>query len=245
MPANNNILPHERIIFPLDFPTYKKAEHYIDLLKDHVGYFKVGLELFISEGPKVLQAINKKAPAKLFLDLKFHDIPKTVSGAQNAASSHGASFITVHCGEGKQLLKAVVENIKNRAKVLGVTVLTSLSKEDLKESGIREDLQDPLKLVLHRAKLAKRAGCSGVVCSGKEVRAVKEKFGQGFIVVAPGIRPSWVNIQNDDQTRITTPYDAIINGADYIVVGRPIKYAEDPIEATKKIAAEIEEALKK
>lgn len=244
MSTNKILLPHERIIFPLDFPSFKEAEKYIQLLKDHVGLFKVGLELFVSEGPKVLQAIAKQSPAKVFLDMKFHDIPATVSGAQKAANVHGAQFITVFCDEGKRLLGAVVDSAQKGTKVLGITVLTSLSEEDLKDMGMCEVLQDPKKLVLHRAEIAKRAGCSGVVCSGNEVKAVKEKFGKDFIVVVPGIRPSWGHIPNDDQARITTPFDAIINGADYIVVGRPIRCADDPLKATKRIVDEIEKALK-
>lgn len=236
--------PHEQIIFPLDFPSLEKATKYIRLLKDHVGLFKVGLELFVSEGPQVMQAIAKESPAKVFLDMKFHDIPETVSGAQKAANVHGAKFITVYCDEGQRLLRAVVDSVRNGTKVLGITVLTSLLEEDLKDSGIREELQDPKKLVLHRTAIAKKAGCSGVVCSGNEVRAVKEKFGKDFIVVVPGIRPSWGQIQNDDQARISTPFNAIINGADYIVVGRPIRQAKDPVEAAKRIAAEIEKAHK-
>ena len=191
-----------------------------------------------------MQAIAKESPAKVFLDMKFHDIPETVSGAQKAANVHGAKFITVYCDEGQRLLRAVVDSVRNGTKVLGITVLTSLLEEDLKGSGIREELQDPKKLVLHRTAIAKKAGCSGVVCSGNEVRAVKEKFGMDFIVVVPGIRPSWGQIQNDDQARISTPFDAIINGADYIVVGRPIRQANDPVEAAKRIAAEIEKAHK-
>jgi orotidine-5'-phosphate decarboxylase len=237
-------LPHEHIIFPLDVPSLKEAKKYIHLLNDHVGLFKVGLELFVSEGPQVMQAIAKESPAKVFLDMKFHDIPETVSGAQKAANVHGAKFITVYCDEGSQLLRAVVDSVKNGTKVLGITVLTSLSKKDLKDIGICEELQNPRALVLHRAEIAKRTGCSGVVCSGNEVRAVKEKFGKDFIVVVPGIRPSWGQIQNDDQARISTPFNAIINGADYIVVGRPIRQANDPVEAAKRIADEIEEAQK-
>lgn len=245
MLANKAVLPHERIIFPLDFPSFEQALTYIHKLKDHVGLFKVGLELFVSEGPKVMQAIANESPAKVFLDMKFHDIPETVSGAQRAANVHGAKFITVYCDEGKRLLRAVVDSVQKGTKVLGITVLTSLSQEDLKDIGLCDELQDPSKLVMHRAETAKKAGCSGVVCSGNEVKAVKEKFGQDFIVVVPGIRPSWGKILNDDQARISTPFDAVINGADYIVVGRPIRFANDPVEAAKRIAEEIEKAHKK
>ncbi len=237
--------PHERIIFPLDFPNAKEAKKYIELLKDHVGLFKVGLELFVSEGPAVLKTIANIAPTKVFLDMKFHDIPETVSAAQKAANVHGAEFITVHCDEGPRLLKAVVDTVSNGTKILAITVLTSLSEEDFKDIGISNDLQDPLKLVLHRAAMAKNANCSGVVCSGREVKAVKEKFGKDFIVVVPGIRPEWACVKDDDQSRITTPFNAIVGGADYIVVGRPIKTHHNPVEAAKKIEEEIAEGLKK
>lgn len=240
MPA---LKPHDHIIFPLDLPSFGEAQKYIRLLKDNVGLFKVGLELFVREGPKVLALIAKESPTKVFLDIKFHDIPSTVIGAQRAANVLGAKFITVHCDEGSRLLKAVVDSVKNGTKVLAITVLTSLSKEDLRDIGISSEFEEPSKLVLHRAALAQRTGCSGVVCSGEEVKAVKEKFGKDFIVVVPGIRPSWSEVANDDQKRVATPYDAIVNGADYIVVGRPIRNAKDPVEAAKNIAKEIEKAL--
>lgn len=245
MPKRDTRSPLEYIIFPLDFPNLKEAKKYIKLLKDQVGLFKVGLELFVSEGPEAIKAIIEETDAGVFLDMKFHDIPETVRRAQAAAHRHGVKFITVHCDEGSKLLRAAVDSAKMGTKVLAVTLLTSLSREDLKEIGIREDLQDPVKLVLHRAELAQRAGCSGVVCSGREVKAVKERFGKDFIVVVPGIRPSWAHISNDDQARITTPSEAIKNEADYIVIGRPIRDDKDPREAAKRVAEEIEEALKK
>ncbi|MBI3814576.1 MAG: orotidine-5'-phosphate decarboxylase [Nitrospinae bacterium] len=274
--------PKDRIIFPLDFPDSNSALKYVEILKDHVGLFKVGLELFVREGPGVLNAISDActpsplAPlslslwervgvrvageggrSKIFLDLKFHDIPETVKGAMKSANALGAEFVTVHCDEGGRLLETVVEAaapppiptlVKGGeggfTKVLAITVLTSLSRESLKEMGFREELQDPLKLVLHRARIAKSAGCSGVVCSGQEASFVRKEFGKDFIIVTPGIRPSWSVIKNDDQQRITTPSDAIKAGADYIVVGRPIRTAKDPVDAAKRIAEEIEVTLK-
>lgn len=233
------IEPKDRIIFPLDFPDSNSALEYVEILKEHVGLFKVGLELFVREGPAILKVISKKGRAKIFLDLKFHDIPETVKGAVESANVLGAEFITVHCDEEKSLLEAVVESISDRTKVLAVTVLTSLSRESLKEMGMREEFQDPLKLVLHRAKIAKSAGCAGVVCSGLEAGYVKKELGKDFIVVTPGIRPSWAIIKGDDQQRITTPFEAIKAGADYIVVGRPIRTAKNPADAAKRIAEEI------
>ncbi|OGW02588.1 MAG: orotidine 5'-phosphate decarboxylase [Nitrospinae bacterium RIFCSPLOWO2_01_FULL_39_10] len=242
--------PKDRIIFPLDFPDYNSAKKYVEILKGHVGLFKVGLELFVKEGPEILKLISGEGKAKIFLDLKFHDIPETVKGAMKSANALGAEFITVHCDEGRRLLEAVVEEARLKprttegTKVLAVTVLTSLSRDSLKEMGMREELQDPLKLVLHRARIAKSAGCAGVVCSGLEASFVRKEFGNDFIIVTPGIRPSWSVIKNDDQQRIVTPSDAIKAGADYIVVGRPIRTAKDPMDAVKRIAEEIEKAVR-
>ena len=240
----------DRIILPLDFPDIDSARKYIEILRDNVGLFKVGLELFVKEGPSILSIIKKEGKAKIFLDLKFHDIPETVRGAVKSANALGAEFITVHCDEGRRLLEAVVEEARLKprttegTKVLAVTVLTSLSRDSLKEMGMREEFHDPLKLVLHRTRIAKSAGCAGVVCSGLEASFVRKEVGNDFIIVTPGIRPSWSVIKNDDQQRIVTPSDAIKSGADYIVVGRPIRTAKDPLDAVKKIGKEIEEALK-
>lgn len=251
------IEPKDRIIFPLDFSDADSALKYVEILKDHVGLFKVGLELFVNEGPAVLKAISdtySSSPlrgeggrAKIFLDLKFHDIPETVKGAMKSASALGAEFITVHCDEGTTpfnppLLRGT-EGVVSFPKILAVTVLTSLSREGLKEMGFREDLQDPLKLVLHRARIAKSAGCAGIVCSGREAQSVRKEFGKDFIIATPAIRPLWSVVNNDDQQRITTPSDAIKSGADYIVVGRPIRTAKDPVDAAKRIAEEIERTL--
>lgn len=236
--------PKDRIIFALDVSTIKEAEGLVRILKDHVGMFKIGLQLFVGEGPKVIDAVlAQSSQAKVFLDMKFHDIPETVKGALKSANLHGVEFVTVHCDEGKGLLKSAVETAEN-TKILGVTVLTSISKEGLGDIGIAPELQDPKKLVLHRARIAKAAGCYGVVCSGEEVRAVKEEFGDSLIAVTPGIRLAGETVKNDDQKRIVTPYKAITDGADYIVVGRPIRTASDPAKTADAIAGEIEQALK-
>ena len=237
--------PKDRIIFALDVSTVKEAEGLVRLLKDHVGMFKIGLQLFVGEGPKVIDAVlSQSSQAKVFLDMKFHDIPETVRGALRSANMHGVEFVTVHCDEGKGLLKTAVESTGGKTNILGVTVLTSLSKDDLVDIGIGPELRDPKKLVLHRARIAKAAGCHGIVCSGEEVKAVKEEFGDSLVVVTPGIRLAGDEIKNDDQKRIVTPYQAIYDGADYIVVGRPIRNAPDPARAADAIAKEIEQALK-
>ncbi|MBI5469077.1 MAG: orotidine-5'-phosphate decarboxylase [Deltaproteobacteria bacterium] len=237
------LAPKDRIIFALDVPTTEEAVKYIDLLKDHVGVFKIGLELFVAKGPPVLGAVRERmGGGGIFLDMKFHDIPATVRGAMRSASTLGAEFVTVHCDEGSGLLKAVVEGNTAGTKVLGVTVLTSLSVEDMHEIGIDPKYKTPADLVLKRARLAKAAGCAGVVCSGQEAAAVRQEFGEDFIIVTPGIRGP--NDPVGDQKRVATPYEAIANGADYIVVGRPIRNAPDPVQAATVIAKEIERALK-
>lgn len=237
------IAAKDRIIFALDLPNLSDAEKYIDLLRDHVGVFKIGLELFVACGPSVVKAVAERSGKGIFLDMKFHDIPATVKGAMMSASSLGADFITVHCDEGRGLLQAVVEgSAGTTTKVLGVTVLTSLSADDLVEIGIDEKYRSPQDLVLHRARLARLANCSGVVCSGQEAKAVRQEFGDDFLIITPGIRGSGDAV--GDQKRVVTPYEAIYNGADYIVVGRPIRNAPDPLRAAAIIAEEIEKALK-
>lgn len=236
--------PKDYLVFPLDVSTYEEAIRYVALLKEHVGVFKVGLELFVSIGPKILEGIREHSNAEIFLDLKFHDIPATVKSAFTAASAYGVAFTTIHCDEGKGLLRSVVENNPSGTKILAITVLTSLESKDLKELGYQERyVNDLTELVLLKARMAKDAGCSGVVCSGHEVDRVKKELGSDFIVVTPGIRPAWSLKETDDQKRIITPYEAAKRGADYIVVGRPIRTAEKPIEAAQKVLDELEGAI--
>ena len=230
--------PKDRLIFPLDVPNKAEAVKFISLLKDEVGLFKVGLELFMAEGPAILQYLADTAHVDYFLDLKFHDIPATMASAK-ARIMKGAKFVTVHVDQGKKTLKASVEALKSGARVLGVTVLTHLGPDDLEAMGIAKEYASPTKLVLLRARLAKEAGCDGVVCAGTEAKAVKAAFGPDFLVVCPGIRPSWAAVPGDDQSRITTAYDAIKAGADYIVVGRPIRQAPDPAAAARRVVQEI------
>jgi len=236
--------PRDYLIFPLDVSTYEEAIRYVQLLREHVGIFKVGLELFVSIGPRILEGIKEQSDAEIFLDLKFHDIPATVKGAFLAASDYGVQFTTVHCDEGRGLLRSVVENNPSGTKILAVTVLTSLESKDLKELGYQEKyVNDLTELVLLKGRIAKAAGCSGVVCSGLEVDRVKGELGKDFIAVTPGIRPAWSVKGTDDQKRIITPYEAVKRGADYIVVGRPIRKAEKPIEAAQRVLDEIEQAI--
>lgn len=236
--------PQNRIIFPLDVPTSGEAARFVDLLKDRIGVFKIGLELFTACGPSVVKEVKAKAPgAAIFLDMKYHDIPETVKGAMKRAAGLNVDFVTVHCDEGRGLLKAVTEACAgSKTKALGVTVLTSLSEEDLSEAGVDPKYKNPASLAVHRARLARVAGCAGVVCSGLEASVVRAEFGEDFLIVTPGIRSA--DDDADDQKRTTTPYEAILSGADYIVVGRPIRNAPDPVKAAQKISSEIERALK-
>jgi orotidine-5'-phosphate decarboxylase len=193
--------PRDHLIFPLDVPNKAEAERYISLLKDEVGLFKVGLELFVAEGPAFLQFLADTARVGYFLDLKFHDIPATIRGAASRMLK-GAKLATVHVDQGRKSLQASVEALKNGAKVLGVTVLTHLGPDDLLAMGIApEYARDPAKLVLLRAKLAHEAGCDGVVCAGTEAQAVKAAFGPDFLVVCPAIRPAWAAVPGDDPGR--------------------------------------------
>jgi len=234
--------PKDRLIFALDYPSLKEARQTVTILKDHVGIFKVGLELFISAGPAILDFLSGKK-ADIFLDLKFHDIPATVQSAVKAAAAYKVRFVTVHAAEGIGLLKAVVQNVPRQTKVLAVTVLTSLSQQDMTDVGMKEEL-NLADLAVLRARLARDAGCAGVVCSGAEVRKIKQAIGEGTIAVVPAIRPDWSPVSNDDQKRAATPREAVLNGADYIVVGRPIRRAKDPAAAADRIVRELESALR-
>ncbi len=232
------------IIFPLDFSSIKEAEHYVKILSAKVGMFKIGLEFFIYHGPFIVEMIRDLSGADIFLDLKLHDISVTVKRAMEGVVATGADFVTVHCSSSEKMLEMAVEGGHGKTGVLGVTLLTDNDGSVVRDAGFKDKYSaDPGLLVLKRAEMAFSAGCSGVVCSGREAGIVKQRFGKDFLVVTPGIRPGFAEIKNDDQQRIVTPGAAVIAGADFIVVGRPIRTASDPAYAADAIADEIENAL--
>ena len=232
----------DRIVFPLDVPALAEARDLTALLRGEVGVFKIGLELFVEAGPDAVRAIRAAGARRIFLDLKLHDIPATTRRAAARAAALGIDWLTVHCGESIDILKAAVDGAEGRTDILGVTVLTSVSAEDLRESGFESELAaDPLRLVSRRAAMARKAGCAGVICSGNEAAGVRAATGGDFRIVTPGIRPAGTDA--GDQRRVMTPARAIAAGSDYLVVGRPIRDAPDPVAAAREIAREIESAL--
>jgi len=232
------------IVFPLDVPSLSEARSYVKKLDGSVGMFKVGLELFIKEGPSVVQMIRETSRAGIFLDLKLHDISETVGRAMEQVALMGVDLVTVHCASTRKMLERAVAGSQGKTGVLGVTLLTDNDSQDVESAGYEQKyVEDLNRLVLKRAGMAHGAGCRGVVCSGHEVAAVKALLGKDFLAVTPGIRPGWSLLDNDDQARVTTPAKAVLAGADLIVVGRPIRAAADPREAALRIGAEIDEAL--
>lgn len=235
--------PGDKIIVALDTPDLKKAKKLVKALHKKIYHFKVGSELYTAHGPEAVKAI-RWAGGHVFLDLKFHDIPNTVDGAVREATEQNIFMLTVHISGGFQMMEAARraaeevarrKKVKRRPKIVGVTILTSLSERELRdEIGMNRPVDE---MVLHLAELADRAGLDGVVASGKELPLIRSKMGKDLIVVTPGIRPAWS--VKGDQTRIVTPQKAIQMGADYLVIGRPITEAKDPIEAADKVIQEL------
>lgn len=233
----------DHIVFPLDVDHADKAKQLVAQLHEHVGLFKIGLELFIRTGPALVNWVKTNTAAGVFLDLKLHDIPVTVERAMQGIAGLDVDLTTVHCGESRAMLAAAVKGSQAKVKVLGVTVLTSVSGADLQAAGYSGPVAaDVENLVMHKAGMAQAAGCAGVVCSGHEAARIKATFGPQFLAVTPGIRPDWERGKKDDQQRVMTPARAVAQGADYLVIGRPIRDAADPVAAARRIAEEIESA---
>ncbi len=237
----------ESIIIALDVQTADQANSIVKELHGEVGAFKIGLQLFTAEGPRFVQKLVD-AGTRIFLDLKFHDIPNTVAKAAAEAAKLGVWMFNVHASGGREMLLGAVDSVDqvcsrdgiDRPKLIGVTVLTSSNAETLKEQSISES---PEELVNRLAKLSFECGLDGVVASPNEAESIRKNIdSENFIIVTPGIRLN--NATSDDQKRVTTPAEALSAGSDYLVIGRPITAAENKVEAVRKIIAEIETFLK-
>jgi orotidine-5'-phosphate decarboxylase len=232
----------DKLILALDVADPSYALEIIDKFSNYINIYKVGLELFTTAGPGIVEEIRKRGK-KVFLDLKFHDIPNTVTKAALSATRLGVYMFNVHASGGFEMMRkcrdsvvemCLKENLE-RPKILGVTVLTSLSKEILTdELGIQYGLRTHVR---HLSALALKAGLDGVVASAREIELIRNHCGRGFIIVTPGIRPSWT--PPDDQKRTMTPKEAIREGSDYLVIGRAILQQPDPIKAVELISLEI------
>ncbi len=225
------IEPHERIAAALDVPTLDEAQALARQLAGEVGWFKVGLELFAAEGPAAVTAIREHGP--VFLDVKLHDIPTTVGRAAERIARLGVGLLTVHAAGGAAMLRAAVEGLGDAGEVLGVTVLTSMSDDDL------ASVQTPAAAtqVPHLARLAVETGVPGLVCAPDDLTAVRATVGPATRLVTPGVRPAGAG--DDDHARAATPAVAVADGADLLVVGRPITQADDPAAAARSIAASL------
>jgi len=232
---------NKRLIVALDVPDLKSAKDLVDILYPAVEIFKIGSILFTAAGPEVIDLVHKKG-GRVFLDLKFHDIPNTVAHAAEVVAKLGVFMFNVHASGGVKMMAQAVDAARSAAAqaalpkplVLAVTVLTSMDEPDLRQQGILRSTEEQ---VMFLATLAKEAGCDGVVSSVKETALIRKNLGSGFLIVTPGIRPA--GAQFSDQKRIATPHGAIEAGADYIVVGRPILEAQDPAGMANKILEEM------
>ncbi len=226
----------ERIIFALDVPGQESAKDLVKRLEGEIRFFKVGLQLFLAAGFPLVEWIEERGH-RVMLDLKFYDIPRTVELACEQLNGKNITFATVH-GH-RSILEAAVKGARDYS-VLAVTVLTSLGKDELREMDSPLSMEE---LVSKRAEFARAAGCQGVVCSALEARAVRRVIGDDMFIVTPGIRPSGLFGADDDQKRIQTPYKAIKDGADFLVMGRPISMSKRPEETVNSVRKEVARAL--
>jgi len=247
MMSTLNNPPRERVIFALDVGDgIEEALSWVDRLKGHVGLFKVGKESFVRYGPEIVRLIHIRG-GKVFLDLKFHDIPNTVVRAAEAAFALGVAMFNMHALGGRQMMLETVKGVQRLAEqsgkpgpiVLAVTVLTSLNDDDLKKMGFNRGASET---ALNLARMAQDAGISGVVASAEDAAAIRLACGREFLIVTPGIRGAR-EVAGDDQKRIVAPCDAVRYGADFLVVGRPIRQAADPAGEADEIAGEIARGL--
>lgn len=241
--------PRSRLIVALDFDSVVPALRFAEKVADLAGMFKIGSQLFTSEGPSVLGKISALG-CGIFLDLKFHDIPNTVAGSVLAATGlPGVQLINVHALGGRAMLEAAVQAVSaaaaldaDRPRLLAVTILTSMDQKAMREAGISGS---PRGRAVELARMAKKAGVDGVVASVQEASAIRKACGRDFLIVTPGVRPAEKTAakkgraKKDDQVRVATPAEAVRAGADYIVVGRPILAAPDPRAAAQAILDEL------
>ena len=223
----------DKIIVALDVATKAQAVALVEQLREQISFFKIGLQLYTAEGPEIVRAILATG-AKVFLDLKFNDIPTTVARTVEAASNLGVRMLTIHLSGGSDMIRAAVAVPKNELLILGVTVLTSANEGMLREIGISDEIDNQ---VLRLAKLGVAKGVDGIVASPHEIKSLRAEFGDKIKIVVPGIRPSWS--EPGDQKRFATPSEAIEAGADYLVIGRPITAHKNPREAVEKILGEL------
>ncbi|HEY7556379.1 MAG TPA: orotidine-5'-phosphate decarboxylase [Candidatus Binatia bacterium] len=236
----------ERLITALDIDSLDQAQELVRLLAREVGMFKIGKQLFTHAGPQAVRLIQELG-GEIFLDLKFHDIPNTVAKAAIEATRMGVKMFNVHASGSLEMMRLTVKEVERVCRqekrrkpiMLAVTVLTSLNQDDLKRVGVDGKVADQ---VVRLALLTKEAGMDGVVASPQEVGDIREACGRHFVIVSPGIRPT--DSKRNDQQRVMTPGQAVRAGVDYIVVGRPILEARDPIAAARNIVAEMEQAGK-
>jgi len=245
-PAKTVQAIRSRLIFPLDVASLPEVDRYVDLLVEEVGLFKVGKQLFVHAGPDIVRRIQAKG-GEVFLDLKFHDIPRTVALAATEAARLGVKMLTLHASGGAQMMQQTQSAVGKvcRAEhltqptLLAVTVLTSLNRDDLKQTGVGAAVATQ---VVRLAKLAQQAGISGLVASPHEITALRRACGKKLTLVIPGIRSQ--GDATDDQKRVLTPSQAMRAGADYIVVGKPIRDAKDPCQAARRIVEDMEHGLR-
>jgi orotidine-5'-phosphate decarboxylase len=232
----------ERLIVALDVPTRKEAFQLVKLLDGEIGAYKIGMQLYNSEGPDIVRDIQLLG-GRVFVDLKFHDIPNTVAQTSRVMARRQAFMYTMHTGGGSKMLRAAVEAAMEEALLLGVekplaigvTVLTSINQSIFEqEMGVKKLIVDH---VVALASLASEAGMDGVICSPQEIAPVRAACGEKLLIITPGVRPAWA--ASDDQARIMTPLEAVRAGASYLVVGRPITKAKDPKEAARRIVEEM------
>jgi len=238
----------DRIIVALDLSNYDEAKELLNKLVPIAQWFKIGPQLFTRLGPNIIREIKDKGK-KLFLDLKFHDIPNTVARASEAAVEMGVDMFNIHVSGGLEMMRTTAEAVKSKASelkiekpiLLGVTILTSLDETSFQRNfNSSNSLNDQ---ITYMARLAQRAGLDGVVASPREIKIIKNACGEDFIVVTPGVRPDWSS--QDDQARTMTPQQALAQGADYVVIGRPIYRATEPVSAMARVIQEVEDNFRK